>query len=530
MTSGGNFLSINSSTGIVNFTLNQTYAGIWEFNISVNDSSGKYDFFIWKLTVYDYPKISFPASNFEFNIIENISSELNFSANHTIGIILNDTLNYTLYVNNFYRNSTLWDGNGTNLIWNFTANFTDETTCLTNGITTLTLNVSNSKLSNSTSWNITINHTNYPLTFSNNISNTVLNSLTLSDYFTDIDASDTCYNQTIGFEYSLVNASASGGAITVTLTNWTNSSNPFVNFSSTATGSANYSITAYEYTNSSYNSSILRNVTSNNFSVELSVTVVTTTVPSTGGGGGGGSTKLTPISLKIIVPDPVSAKRKDRLVLPLAAINSGKIDLNGIILTSFVAKNGILRDDLIASFDKSFIKTLKAGERENLTMIVDINTKEFGLYEVTINATVQSPVYNDWAKFYINVEESENIEERIIFTEEFIIGNPECAELKELVDEAKALFSNGNVDEAKNQIEEVLESCRQAIEQKPLVKVKKRIEEFVFNYVGLASIILFFLGFTYYSYRRIKLRREGMQTQKKLKTMAEEYGQKLKNN
>jgi len=162
---------------------------------------------------------------------------------------------------------------------------------------------------------------------------------------------------------------------------------------------------------------------------------------------------------------------------------------------------------LISSFDDSFIDLLKAGTSKNLTMIVDIDTTEPGFYEVTVNASVKNPVYNDWAKFYINIEEEENFEERIIFTEEFIVGNPECIELKELVDEAKELFSKGQVNLAKEKLDESLEACKRAIEQEPIFSTEKRLEQYLFNYIGLASIVVFVLGFLYYTFKRMRLRR-----------------------
>jgi hypothetical protein len=44
----------------------------------------------------------------------------------------------------------------------------------------------------------------------------------LADYFSDIDASDSCINQTIGFGYIIINGTTTGGTITVSINNWTN--------------------------------------------------------------------------------------------------------------------------------------------------------------------------------------------------------------------------------------------------------------------------------------------------------------------
>jgi len=509
-----NSTTFNSTTGVFNITFNSSQGGSYHINITVNDTSGMEDSGEFWIFVYDAPNITLPLQNFQFSLTENQTSNLTFSANHSVG----DNLTYMFYIDGVLRNSLSYHGNNTNLTWQFTPNFTDETlTGSFNNLTLTVLNPSDSDLNITQNWNMTINHTNYPLEFSATISDKSGGSplqITLSDHFTDIDASDTLNNQTIGFTYNLVNGSESGGAITVSIINWTNSTPiPTINFSASSSGSANYSITAYEF-NLSNSSQILNNVSSNNFSVSLTVSTATVTVPTSGGGG---SVVTKPISLKIIVPDPVSAKKKDHLILPIKIENAGKVDLKEIILASIVAKDSVLRNDIIASFDDSFISILRPGESVNRTLIVDINTEELGFYEVTINGTVKNPKYSDWAKLYINVEEAENVEERILFTEEFIIGNPECTELKELVDEARDYLSRGDSGTANEKLDEALEACRRAIEQQPSLRIKKKLEEYIFNYIGLASVVIFVLGFLYYSYRRRKLRRESFEQQNKLK-------------
>ncbi len=509
LSSGGNFLNqtnFNRSTGVLNFTFSQAYAGFWMYNISVNDSSGLIDYELINITVYDYPVILSPLSNIQFNLKENDSYQFNFSVNNTVGYILNETLNYTLIINGLIRNSTNGNGNSTRFLWNYTANFTDETTCL--GVINLTLNVSNLKLSNSTTWNLTINHTNAPLSFINNINNInggTPQTITLSSIYRDIDASDYCVNQTIGFIASLI----SGTGISTTISNWTNSINPSIQFSATSDATANYSIIAYEYNGSNYTLPYLSNQSSNNFSVILSVSTTTVQTPSSGGGGGGGSSSTEKlISLKIIVPEPVSAKRKDKLIIPLGIWNDGEVDLNEIVLSSLIAKDGFLRNDLIASFDKSFIPSLKAGERVNVTMIVDIDTTVAGLFEVTINGSVKNPEYNDWAKFYIEIDEDEDILEKIIFTEELLIGNPECAELQGLIDEAKDLFNSGDIILTKIKLDEVIQSCKRLISQPITRKAVRNIQENLFAYISIASIIALGLGFGYYQIKKIQLKQE----------------------
>ena len=505
LTAGGNFLNssnFNSTTGVLNFTFSQQYAGFWTYNVSVNDSSGLIDSEIINVTVYDYPNILSPASNSQFNLVENNSYQFNFTVNSTVGYILNNTLNYTLIINGVVRNSTNGNGNASVFGWNFAPNFTDETTC--SGVVNLTLNVSNVKLSNSTTWNLTINHTNAPLSFSSSISDISggsPSSLTLSDYFSDIDASDSCVNQTIGFITNLI----SGSGITTSVTNWTNIGTPSINFSASSNAASNYSIIAYEYDGTNYSSAILSNATSNNFSVTLTVS---TTVVQTPNSGGGSSTVQKLISLKIIVPEPISSKKKDKLVIPIGIVNDGEVDLNEIVLSSLIAKNGLLRSDLISSFDRSFIKSLPVGKRENVTLIVDVDTNTTGIFEVTLNGTVKSPKYSDYGKFYIEIRKDDDILEKIVFTEEFIVGYPECAELKEAVDEAKRLYATGDLVATQNKLDEIVLACKRAIAQPVSKKINKNIVEDLFAYVSLASVIALGVGFGYYQFRKIKLKRQ----------------------
>ena len=447
------------------------------------------------MSVYDYPQILFP-SGYEYSFKENVTSILNFSVNHSV----QDNLNYTLIINGIVRNTTIGYGNATNFYWNFTPNFTDETTC--SGIINLTLNVSNEKLSNSTLWNLTINHTNYPLEFTSNIPDTTLRNLTLSNYFNDLDATDGCRNQTIGFTYNLLNSS--GGAITVSIVNWTNVTIPTISFSSTSSGRANYSIVAYEY-NTTYGSSVLNNVTSNNFSVELTVTdvIVPTPTPSSGGS----STRDVLVSLKIIVPEPISTVQNEKIIVPISLVNNGEKRLSGINLSAIVAQNNSINDEITLSFSESYIDYLDIKEEKNLTLTINTNTNETGLFEITVNADVKTPKYNDWGKFFLTIQETEVIKEKIIFAQEFLENNPECIELEEVLDEARDYFEKGDFANTIIKINMAIDGCKNAISQQARAKRREPVEDPLYRYLIIATMIVFFIGIIYYSYKRIKLKR-----------------------
>lgn len=503
LTQGGNFLTINSTSGIINFSFNQSHAGRWEYRVIVNDSSNFNATTEFNVTVYDYPLFLSPLSSASYGMQENSSIILNFSVNHTV----QDSLNYTLYVNGIIRNSTTGNGNASSFLWLFTPNFTDETTC--SGAVNLTLNVSNAYLSNSTSWSTVINHTNYPLAFISNIGGASQElsggssvSITLSNYFMDTDASDRCVNQTVRFISRVINASQ--GEVSVTVTDWVNGTTPGATFSAAVDSSANYSMIAVEY-NLSNSSEQISNVTSNNFSVTLvPPDPVVTPTPT----GGGGSSTTIPVMLKLVLPDPVSAKRKDRLVMPIKLLNSGEKTLNGIHLFSTVAKNGSLRRDVSSVFDRDFIEKLDPGQTADVNLIANIDTEEFGLYEISVNATVDDPVYSDWGKIFLNVKEGTRFEEKLIFTEELLVQNPACAELKELIDQAKEYARKGETAKAEETLAKTIQACQSAISQKTeRTKVADNVPAQIFSYVGAATLIVLLMGFAYYLYRRSRIQR-----------------------
>ena len=145
-----------------------------------NDSQGKVDSKTFWLYVYGYPNITYPPTNTEFNLKENVTYNLTFLANHSVG----DELVYEFYINNELRYNVTYYGNGTNLTWQFTPNFTDETyDNETKNLTLLVFPPLYPELNASLIYNLTINHTNAPVFLINNFGSLVFPPYTYSDIF-----------------------------------------------------------------------------------------------------------------------------------------------------------------------------------------------------------------------------------------------------------------------------------------------------------------------------------------------------------
>ena len=279
----------NTTSGIFNITFNDTYAGNHWINITVNDSSNLTDSQDFWIYVYDTPNVTFPDSNYNFSLQENVLSNLTFSVNHSV----QDNLTYDFYVDNVLRYNLSSYGNNTNLTWQFTPNFSDETYGQFENLT-LIVYPSNSDLENKTdlnktiNWNVNITYTNSPISFNGHIGDKekAYNqdiTIDLTSYFSDIDYDDINYNQTINFS---VASNSTPSYITSSV-----SSDWVLTLSSLIAVTELINITANDSINAS---------TSNSFKIEF--TTPSTTVVQTPSGGGGSSTiPVSPRNLQLIV-------------------------------------------------------------------------------------------------------------------------------------------------------------------------------------------------------------------------------------
>ncbi len=491
-----NSTTFNSTTGVLNITFNSSQGGKYEINVTVNDTSNSMDSKIFWINVYDVPNITSPSLGENFSLQENSTSNLTFSGNHSI----QDNLTYEFYINNTLKYNVTYLGNDTNLTWSFTPGFSDETYGNNQNLT-LVVYPANSDLENRTdlnytiNWNVNISHANAPVAFSGHIGDSQANydqniQINLSQYFSDADYSDENYNQTINFT---IESDSSPSYISSSV-----SSNWILTLSSLIAVTEVLNVTANDSATSA---------TSNGFQIQFTTPSTTTVTTPTTGGSSGGTTQV-PVSLKIIVPNVLSAYQKDRIVLPLTLYNNGKTSLSGITLSSTVVKNNILRNDIIASFDKNYFPTLAIGQKEELNMTLDVNTEENGTFEITINASVANPQYHDWAKIYLTIKEANSsLLDRLVFTQEFLQENPECIELEELLNEARAYFASGDFFNTIIKIQEAINGCKNAISQEARIKRKEPTENKLYRYLFITTIVLFFLGLGYYSYKRMKLKR-----------------------
>ena len=518
--SGVSFLNstnFNTTTGEINITFNSSQGGKYHINITVNDSADNQDLESFRIDVYDPPVISYPSSLEIFNLTENEIYNFNFTVNHSI----EDNLTYLFYIDLITYNGSEFNysdlilrenvnyyGNGTNLTWQFTPNFTDESYGKLKNLS-LIVYPSNSNLINAALINSTLNiklnisHTNYPINFSGTIANqskekTKKIYIDLEDYFSSLDYDDAYYNRTVNFTILNSDTNLSPSGIT--------SNFPYSNWTLSLASSSGVALEEDLFINSTEfdsNNNLLSSKYSNSFNTEFTEPSQTTT-PPVGGGGGGSSI---PVSFKIIHPGEIFVSQYEKVDIPLKLENKGSKAFQRINLVNTLLFNSTNSNQGIGSFDIDYFDFLKVGETKNFSLSLLFNTAILGEYEVMVNASSLTPRYNDGIKIKVHVQElnKSKVEEILIFTEEFITQNPECAEITEIVNEAKKHFEEGDLINAKLKAEEAVNACKDAISQVSIPKERKTKEQLLkdyLNYLILISFFAFIVGIVYYFIKR----------------------------
>ncbi|MDP2947028.1 MAG: hypothetical protein Q8N88_02850 [Nanoarchaeota archaeon] len=517
-TTGGDFLVINSATGEINISLNDSYDGTWEYEVSVNDSEGGSDSQVFRLSVFGSPNITFPAENYVFNFTEgNSSGAINFSltypvnnTNLTYRIYIdkitysNSTFNYTdLNSNGSLRNETtfLWTEN--NISWEFTPNYTDETYGNLKNLTIMIFNPDYPELNESVNFKTNISHANSPVRIIGGIGsrqsdyNTDI-EIDLSNYFADDDKTDEYYNENVSFAMNgSENISYSPGWIMTIL-----KPGRIVSDFITITASDNSS-----------------NVSIGNIQInftEPATTTVTTPSPATSGGSSS-VTSVKLFSIRIIVPRDIIISDENYIEVPFQLENNGQVDISGISLSNLILFNNEFSDDIRIEMEPTYLEKLTIDESKDFILKISANTQKAGRYKATIFANATTPKFSDWGDFFIELKKinETNAENVIIFTEKLIADNPECLELTEIFNEAKKYFEDGNYSTALTIAQRVADACEKIIRSNEQIRnMFGDIVDNIFYYLSITVLAVFLFGFIFYIYKRIKFNKYKYVTKK----------------
>jgi hypothetical protein len=106
-------------------------------------------------------------------------------------------------------------------------------------------------------------------------------------------------------------------------------------------------------------------------------------------------------------------------------------------------------------------------------------------------------------------KEQSEAKEQIVFAGEFFNGNPECLELKELINQAQVAYDNKQYGKAISLSDAAIQSCKNllATQGKIPKTTKKETEATDLFILGIETLIFLIISYSFYNYykrRRFK--------------------------
>lgn len=518
-------LNLDNRTGLINFDFNKNnnYTGIWNYNISVQDSFGAITSELFELTVHGLFNISYPNESEIFRLKENENKSLNFSLDYPIDLT---NFSYKFYldgIESFYDNGTLNfnytnfslrnngsflynQSNDGNFSFVIKPNFSDEGYGNLTNVSLFILNNNFPRLNYSFNWSANVSHNNSPLTFNGTIPNVGPVSvgsevnISLRNYFSDYDYFDPYYNQNINFTLNLVEGGPGNVIFSSYFDGWNLVLKSLVNAQEVV------NITGYEFNSSNLQ---INNVTSNSFNVTF-VPPEEIEKQKDSDGRVIRDTAVKHYALKIITPGNLYVSNQDFIEFNFSVFNTGMVDLYGIDLRGLVEFNHESTGDLNISFSQDFIDVLKINESKDYTARIDMATEAVGRYDITLFGDVTTPKFSDWSTFYVEIQglDESELSQLILFTEKFVSENPECLELTELLFQAQESFSKGDLIDSEKLTRQVINACEESISVNEQIRWRDNevplSKSFLIFFIVSLILLIVFLIFNYYNKIKFK--------------------------
>ncbi len=169
----------------------------------------------------------------------------------------------------------------------------------------------------------------------------------------------------------------------------------------------------------------------------------------------------TPKPLTIVAPQLVTIYKNRTVIVPIELSNNWTEPLEMIELGAQTNATGVT-----LRYDTDYIEELDVNETQRVNLIV--NGYRLGSnFEVTVTANVTEPLFHDSALILFNSIESaqdgEDVEVKVTFAQDLLSQHDECQELNELLDEANVRLEQGNIDDAHQLVDMVINGCKYLI-------------------------------------------------------------------
>tara|TARA_Y100000310_G_scaffold12560_1_gene12934 strand:+ start:120 stop:1697 length:1578 start_codon:yes stop_codon:yes gene_type:complete len=220
-----------------------------------------------------------------------------------------------------------------------------------------------------------------------------------------------------------------------------------------------------------------------------------------------GPRRLQQIALDIIQPSPLSLFTNDSIITPIFITNKGDTTLRNINLKAITESINL---DL--QLTQENIGFLFPGQTIALDLIMRSNAEtSISEHSITIEANVQDPRFKDSAKFFINIlefgfGERKTVTEKIEIINTLFDGNPDCVELKGLINQAEVELDKENYNKALSLVEAAIQGCKDLVASlgKELVTTPRRDTNIYISIIETIIALIFFM-FIYRYYKKQRM-------------------------
>jgi len=208
-------------------------------------------------------------------------------------------------------------------------------------------------------------------------------------------------------------------------------------------------------------------------------TATTTTTTGGSGGGGGGSTEIEImriLRMDLIAPNKLTIYHDDTVSTPILLENSGDYDLTNVRLS---AESNT--EFLTPTLDTTRIGSLDSGDMKSIMLYVRADSDP-GQYAITVTAESEDPQLKETTRIYMDLsdkygQDRDEANNKLNFAEKLFDDNPECLELKELLQQATKEIDADRFHKAQTLIKGATDACRSLINIREETKTRKSAAE-----------------------------------------------------
>jgi hypothetical protein len=226
----------------------------------------------------------------------------------------------------------------------------------------------------------------------------------------------------------------------------------------------------------------------------------------TGGGGGGTTPKP---SLTLGLPKPISVEEIGPVDFNITLTNDGGVNFNDVNLVGSMFENSIPAKTSV-SFSNNSFSSFSIRRSETVAVHSYIDSEEITVYEILINASSKQPSYKTQAKVYLTFigKNGSGIVKIIAFTEGLINENAECLDLRDMINNAKAEFEQGNTQAAIEKAQEALAACKNILDNPRKPTYTRNNQGFIVLFIAIGLGLAIVLGILLNVYKRVMFSRK----------------------